>query len=128
MSTRGAPSYLQVVIMDFEGYSMLNAPPMKTSRATLSILQDHYPERLHQFVLLNSPWLFHAFFKAISPFIDPVTKAKITFVKGSAAEKRAQLEAVFEIGALEESLGGDLPFEWDADKYFSQDRDFSADS
>ena len=40
---------------------------------------------------MDAPWAFSAFFSAISPFIDPVTREKIQFVKGSTAEKRALL-------------------------------------
>ena len=29
-------------------------------------------QRLGQFVIIEAPWYFHAFFKAISPFIDKV--------------------------------------------------------
>ena len=61
-----------LVILDLQHYSMSNAPPMKTSRATLHILQDHYPERLAKFLIIDAPWLFQGFFKIISPFIDKV--------------------------------------------------------
>lgn len=99
---------------------------MKTSKATLSILQDHYPERLHKFVLLNAPTVFYVFFKAISPFIDPVTREKINFIKGSPTEQRKQLEAFFDVEVLESGLGGDLSHEWDAEAYFAEDIAFTA--
>ena len=53
---------------------------MKTSRETLAILQEHYPERLAVAVCYNPPWIFAVFWKAISPFIDPNTYRKIRFV------------------------------------------------
>lgn len=41
-------------------YSRANSPPMHVSRGTLSIMQNHYPERLHHCFLVNAPWLFRA--------------------------------------------------------------------
>ena len=81
-----------VVVLDLKGYSMSNAPPMKTSKATLAILQDHYPERLHKFLILHAPWLFIGFFKVISPFIDPGTRERLIFLSGTEEEQRAVLE------------------------------------
>jgi len=72
------------VILDLHNYSTSNAPPMRTSRATLDILQNHYPERLSKFVIVHAPWLFYAFFKVISPFIDKVTASKVVFIKDNA--------------------------------------------
>ena len=99
---------------------------MKTARATLSILQDHYPERLHRFVLLHAPALFSGFFKMISPFIDPVTKAKIAFVTGSAAVQAATLAESFDLGKWEAHLGGSVEFVWSADQYFAREPAFPA--
>lgn len=112
-----------ITVMDFRGYKLRNAPPMKTARATLSILQNHYPERLHKFVILHAPVLFYGLFRAISPFIDPVTKAKIDFVKGSADDQRAHLAKMFDLEQLDEPLGGNRSFEWDPDAYFADDLD-----
>ncbi|EKX40436.1 hypothetical protein GUITHDRAFT_164667 [Guillardia theta CCMP2712] len=110
-----------LVILDLQHYSMSNAPPMKTSRATLHILQDHYPERLAKFLIIDAPWLFQGFFKIISPFIDKETAAKLVFVNGKTAEaKREVLSKFVELNRLPKSIYGDLGDEefFTADEYF----------
>jgi hypothetical protein len=66
-----------VLLVDYENWSLSNSPPLKTSKETLNILQNHYPERLHKAVCINPPWVFSIFMGAVGPFIDPITKAKI---------------------------------------------------
>lgn len=51
--------------------------------ATMSILADHYPERLHKVFLVDAPSVFSVLWTLLSPFIDPVTRAKIHFVRGA---------------------------------------------
>jgi hypothetical protein len=69
-----------VLLVDYENWGLSNCPPLKTSKETLHILQNHYPERLHRAVAINPPWIFGVFWNAIAPFIDPVTKAKIVML------------------------------------------------
>ena len=45
----------------FRMYSYAKFPSMSVSKATLSILQDHYPERLGQMLIANPPMLFSTF-------------------------------------------------------------------
>ena len=74
---------------------------------TADVLQNHYPERLHRFYALNVPMIFSAFWRAISPFIDPVTREKIVFLPTAPEAARAKLEESFDLAQLEEALGGD---------------------
>jgi hypothetical protein len=97
-----------VLLIDFAGYSTLNAPPMKTSKATLSILQNQYPERLHSAYICRAPWIFSAFWTMISPFIDPVTYAKIKFVNGTPEEIGTTLTSATGANIAPEVLEVDL--------------------
>lgn len=65
------------LLIDCKGYSLINAPPLKTCIAAMSIVQDHYPERLYRAYIMNAPWIFNVFFQAVSPFIQPLTKSKV---------------------------------------------------
>jgi hypothetical protein len=96
-----------VLLIDYNGYTLSNAPPMKTSLATLSILQNHYPERLFRAYCINPPWVFNAFYNMVYPFIDPVTKAKIAMVNGTTPKSlQDKLKANFDLDNVETSVGG----------------------
>jgi hypothetical protein len=58
-----------VWLIDFTGWTMAHASPIKTSRESTSILQNHYPERLAIAFLFNPPKIFETFFKvrALNP-------------------------------------------------------------
>lgn len=101
------------LLIDYDGYSLRNAPPLKTSMETLRVLQDHYPERLNKIFMIRPPWIFYAAFSLVSPFIDPVTAAKIVMLQASAEDARDRLLQDIEAEVLESSLGGqdDRPFD-----------------
>jgi len=71
-----------VIAIDFQYYRLRYAPPMSTSRMSLNIFQNHYPERVFRFYICNPPTVFFILFNLIKPFIDPVTSEKIKFSYG----------------------------------------------
>lgn len=76
------------IIIDYDGFALRKAPPMSTSKRTLDILQNHYPERMHRAYICNPPFVFRTFWTLIQPFIDPVTKEKICFVSSTKGMQR----------------------------------------
>ena len=75
------------IIIDFRGWTLRNAPPLKTTKETISILQNQYPERLYKAFLFNPPGIFSIFWSMARPFLDAVTVAKVNFVY--AKDKRS---------------------------------------
>ncbi|KAI9351287.1 CRAL-TRIO domain-containing protein [Obelidium mucronatum] len=77
------------VIIDYENLNIFTAPPVSVSMRYLSILGAHYPERLGVAVIVNPSWYLSVFFGIVSPFMDPVTKAKIYFCKVDRSGKNS---------------------------------------
>jgi hypothetical protein len=95
------------LVIDYNGYSLRNAPPMKTSREVLSILQDHYPERLYRAYCIRPPYVVYGFYSLISPFMDPVTKEKMQMLTN--ADMNNPQNKLFEgmnLDYLETCVGG----------------------
>eukprot|EP00195_Chlamydomonas_chlamydogama_P007148 CAMPEP_0202896822 /NCGR_PEP_ID=MMETSP1392-20130828/5743_1 /ASSEMBLY_ACC=CAM_ASM_000868 /TAXON_ID=225041 /ORGANISM="Chlamydomonas chlamydogama, Strain SAG 11-48b" /LENGTH=277 /DNA_ID=CAMNT_0049582305 /DNA_START=251 /DNA_END=1080 /DNA_ORIENTATION=+ len=107
-------------LLDFEQYSLSNAPPIKVSIHCNHVLQNHYPERLGLAVCWHSPMLFSMTWKAVSPFIDPVTKQKINFIDKGPKEK-AEMEERFHMNEMEECIGGGHPgYRFNLEEYEKQ--------
>ena len=116
-----------VILINFTDWSRKNAVPMATARETLSILQNHYPERLGLAVCFNPPTIFRVFWSIISPFIDPKTYSKIVFVNKKKKEKAAAtMGAVFHSSAVDDDMGGVVPSAWNFDVYATHMRDYDA--
>ncbi|PWY97207.1 CRAL/TRIO domain-containing protein [Testicularia cyperi] len=89
-----------------------NPTSISNAKLMLYILQNHYVERLGIALCINVPWIFKAFWNAIYPFIDPVTKAKCKFDEAIKDEvPNAQLAADF---------GGLLDFPYNHELYWPQ--------
>lgn len=108
------------LLIDFTGYSMRVAPSFATQRATLAILQHHYPERLGLAVLWGAPRLFHLAYKALRPFVDPVTAAKIVFLYPGLPADGARMAELFGGGGeLLAEYGGSSPWVYSNRVYFA---------
>ncbi|WIA22270.1 hypothetical protein OEZ85_004590 [Tetradesmus obliquus] len=69
-----------VWMLDLAVYSPSNAPALSVTLGVLSLLANHYPERLYKAYVVNAPSIFQMAWKVLQPFIDPVTRSKAEFV------------------------------------------------
>ena len=69
-----------VIIHDF-GQFTLQCMDFESSRLMTSIVDPKYPEILHYALMVDAPYIFSACWAIIKPWIDPVTAAKIKFIK-----------------------------------------------
>ncbi|CAG8528065.1 1585_t:CDS:2 [Paraglomus occultum] len=114
-----------VVLIDFHGASARTSPGIGIAKEFMHVLSSHYPEQLGLALVVNAPWYFWVFFRLISPFIDPVTKAKIKFVDLNDGTKAANggqwttLDQFISQDMLEREYGGNNAFEYHHETYWS---------
>ena len=77
-------------------------------------MQTHYPERLGTSLIFNVPFLIQAFFKMISPFIDPITRNKMKFNPKPIEDGLFTADELIKDGGW----GGSRNFVWDHEKYW----------
>lgn len=110
------------LLIDFRGYTRRVSPSWAIQRQTLTILQEHHPERLGLAVMWAAPALFHAAYALLRPFIDPVTAAKIVFLSPGVPADVARMAELFGPGAqLLADYGGDDPWVYTNEAYFGAD-------
>ena len=105
-------------LIDFGGYNRKNQPPWRVSMQTLQIVQNHYPERLGRAVNFQPPFLFELFYKAIKPFVDPVTRDKLVFLHKDTDASEGMAKQ-FDLQYLDETICGALPEDemWNFEAY-----------
>nr|AFK40904.1 unknown [Lotus japonicus] len=93
-------------LIDFNGWSLTNSVPIKTTRETINILQNHYPERLGIAFLYNLPRVFEAFWKIVKYFMDTKTFQKVKFVYSENKDSVELMRSYFDEENLPKELGG----------------------
>jgi hypothetical protein len=100
----GYPVSTYCTILDLKDVSLRNFYRVKDYvMSAASIGQDHYPETMGKFYIINAPMLFTGIWSAVKPWLDEVTVAKIQ-VLGS--KNRDILVAQIPAENLPKSLGG----------------------
>jgi hypothetical protein len=69
-----------IIVMDLKGFGLSNMD-YEVVKLLLSIVQANYPETMHRILIVDAPYIFSACWTVIRPWIDPVTAAKIEFIK-----------------------------------------------
>ncbi|KAJ2160316.1 hypothetical protein GGF46_002362 [Coemansia sp. RSA 552] len=113
--------------IDTTNWGFSNSVSIGTAKKFLEVLSNHYPERLGRAVVFVPPKFFVTFFTLVSPFIDPVTKAKVAFVNPAAEDQNAandgsspwiSVEDCFHREDLEKDCYGDWLFQYNHPAYW----------
>ena len=99
-----------------EGYSPRNSPPFAVTKQSISVLQNHYPERLGYAVMAKPPCIFKVAWNALYPFLDAETRQKISFVK-CGVDVVKSLNGVLGVDCIDVSMGGSRPGAFDLQRY-----------
>ncbi|KAI3504779.1 hypothetical protein L1887_26495 [Cichorium endivia] len=106
-----------VWLIDFTGLSFSINVPIKTARDTISILQNHYPQRLAVAILYSPPRIFQAFWKIVKYFLDPKTFQKVKFVYPKHKESVELMKSYFDVENLPIEFGGKATMKYDHQEF-----------
>ncbi|CAI9284183.1 unnamed protein product [Lactuca saligna] len=106
-----------VWLIDFTGLSFSVNVPIKTARDTISILQNHYPQRLAIAILYSPPRIFEAFWKIVKYFLDPKTFQKVKFVYPKNNESVELMKSYFDVDNLPTEFGGKATMKYDHQEF-----------
>jgi len=94
-----------VRIMDMARLSLApDSVSLPIFRTVLNIDANHYPERLDTLYIVNAPWLFKPLWAVISPWLDPLTRAKFRIL---GADFQTTLRDELGSACLPVEYGGD---------------------
>ncbi|KAJ3339380.1 hypothetical protein HDU93_008288 [Gonapodya sp. JEL0774] len=94
-----------------------------------STIEQHYPEILGVFHILNASWILRTMMTIASPFLDPVTKSKAHLVADAKAKEEKEgvgvegfggttrLAEHFDLDEVESDLGGTSKFDFDLEAW-----------
>lgn len=86
------------------------------SKETSEVLTNYYPERLGVAFVVNPPWVFHVFWKFVSPFLTETTKRKLRLVSDFS-----EIREVVDEEVLEADYGGKNTFRYNFDLHWNKE-------
>jgi hypothetical protein len=66
------------VFITLEDFSLWSSPPMATTKETIDMVTNQFPERLGHCVMFKAPMIFGGLWSAVKGFIDPKTAGKVS--------------------------------------------------
>jgi hypothetical protein len=83
------------IIFDLTQFSM-KIMDFECTKVFVTILQTHYPEILGQAYIVNAPFIFRACWAVIRPWLDPVTAAKVQFIRADQLTNFIEFDQISE--------------------------------
>ncbi|KAI9324995.1 CRAL-TRIO domain-containing protein [Obelidium mucronatum] len=100
------PHQKLTLLADLAKVSMFSVMSPTVYVKLLDIISSHYPETLHMLLIVNPSWYLHVLWKLVSPFVDPVTRAKVYFVDTLQKKQQQQQQQQGERPGDNEEMAG----------------------
>ena len=81
-----SPAKHLVMLVDLHGFGLADLDP-RVGLKCIPILLGHYPDRVAQVALCDSPWIFNGVWAMFEPLLDPVMQMKVRMLRGEAMSK-----------------------------------------
>lgn len=81
-----------VWVVDYNGFRLSHALQGRLAARFATTFSHYMPERLHKILLINPPVVFDVMLKALRPFVDAVTLAKIVPIHGTHERVLSELK------------------------------------
>jgi hypothetical protein len=94
-------------VVDRQGVQQKNVD-LELSKVCMAVMQNNFPERLHQCVVYPSGVMFFSLWNVVKWFLDPVTRSKVIPLMHKTA-----LQQYVAPDQLIASLGGDAEVDFD---------------
>lgn len=104
-------------IVDFKDYQSKQSPSFSRTKESISIAQNHYPERLHRAYLIDTTGFMNLLWNLAKPFIDPKTRAKIEFIPRKNVY--SVLSKYYDRKELESCFGGCANRDFHSEEYLT---------
>uniref|UniRef100_A0A6A7G9X9 CRAL-TRIO domain-containing protein n=1 Tax=Hirondellea gigas TaxID=1518452 RepID=A0A6A7G9X9_9CRUS len=79
-------TYKHIVVLDLEGFGFSHCSKTfySQTKSLIDIDQFFYPESLVRLYIINAPFVFRALWAVVKIWVDPLTRARVFVLKGSA--------------------------------------------
>lgn len=104
------PGETVTVVFDMTKATVRNID-IKSVHFMVTSLQNYYPESLGKILVLNATWIVNSAWKLIKPWLDPVTAAKVNFIRPE------ELTQYIDPNKLPLEYGGNDTFVYEYDSY-----------
>lgn len=108
-------------VLDFDGWSPSQVPPMEVSSEVIHIMTDHYTSVLEAAFIVDAPSFFEPLWKVAKMIVHPETAAKVFFVSSSSPDDLAMIKEHIPVASLEKWVGGEDCHEYDHKTYWQQE-------
>lgn len=107
------------IVLDAVGFGVSMIPSLAATKKLLRMLQDHNPDRMGVFVIVNLGGASQTFVNIIWPFLPEEVKKKVHIVPRDTTVRLRMLRGLVEEEYIPASLGGPDEYEFDAEQYYT---------